>query len=82
MTMEFDTLEAATQAAKQAKDLLKSLAQSSSHHVRVKSVNATYEKQYKGTSPRGKKSDGNDKNDCFACGGNGHWIRDCPYRDR
>lgn len=81
-TMEYDSLEAATQAAKQAEDVLKALAQARSNHVRIKSVNATYEKQYKGTAPSGKKADGNDKSDCFACGGSGHWIRDCPYRER
>jgi hypothetical protein len=81
-TLDFDSIDEAAEAAKKVEDTLKSMALMRNNHIRIGSVNATYEKQYKGTSPSGKKSDGNDKNDCFSCGGTGHWIRECPYRDR
>jgi hypothetical protein len=88
-TTSYDTLDAAAKAAKEVEDYLRSVVMLRSHHIRVESVNATY----KGTNmPRGAQIPDNSKGDrksgdktdgsCFVCGANGHWQRNCPYKNR
>jgi hypothetical protein len=89
-TTSYDTLEAAAKAAKDVEDYLRSVVLLRTHHTRVEHVNATY----KGTSmPRGaqisdsskegdRNAGGKKDGNCFACGANGHWIRNCPYKNR
>ena len=89
-TTSYDTLDAAAKAAKEVEDYLRSVVMLRSHHIRVESVNATYkgtnmprgaqisDSSKQGDRKSGDKTDGN----CFACGANGHWQRNCPYKNR
>lgn len=83
----YERLEDAAKAAKEAEDYLRSIALMRTNHIRVHAM-------YKGTNmPRGAQLEGADgsksgnskdssRDECFSCGATGHWRRNCPYRNR
>jgi hypothetical protein len=85
-TTSFPTLEAAAKAAKGAEDYLKSVSLLRTNHVRM-AVNAMHRsgsKDYKGSYEKKTEhsSDHKKSGSCHSCGSTGHWMRECPYRNK
>lgn len=75
-TTDFESLDAAVEAAKVAEEYLKAVQQIKTHHIKVNALSSTEGTRY-GRSER-QKTQGT----CHTCGREGHWSKDCPNASR